>query len=813
MRLLRTVVFAAAALVAAATPRDAQSQDTAAVRQQLQQRGLTNADILSRIRQSGLSREQIRERLRQAGYDPTLADRYLDAATAPADTAGAAPSRFARPLEQPSGSLISALRRIGVLERSDSLAAPLPVRRDSARARARTARDSIDVFGRELFSASTTQFTPVMSGPVDPDYRLGPGDELTLILTGDVELAYTLTVTPEGYIVIPDVGQVLVAGLTLRALNDRLNDRLGRVYSGVSTGTTSFDVSMGRLRRHLVYLIGEVDMPGAYQVSGGATVFNALYLAGGPGDNGSFRSIQVRRDNRVIREVDLYRYLLAGDKSGDIRLEQGDIVFVPVTGRRVTVTGNVRRPAIFELREGEGLREVIMFAGGVQAEAAVERIQIDRILPANQRQPGRERVLVDVPVAQVLSNVSVPLADGDRIRVFSITDERRNRLTITGDVHRPGDYEYRRGMTALELVSAAQGLLPTAYTPLAHIVRLDPADSTTMLVQVSFDPAAPNYAGRVALEDLDEIVVFGRTRLSNPQRVEIFGLVKNEGAFDFSAGMTVEDLVLLAGGFTEGALDKQAEVARRIRGENVTDTLAQLFRVPMRLNVQGTNGNRDEVNRQGFALQPGDQVFIRPLPGFNPLRTVEISGEVVYPGSYTIEAKTERISRLLRRAGGLLPDAYAPGFRLFRDGQAVGVNLPRALREPGGAHDLMLEPGDRLEIPRYDPTVLVTGAVGFESRVRYERGLDVDDYLERAGGVRDDGDARRVSVRYPNGELRTSRSFFGVRSYPDVQPGSTITVPTRPVAARRNLDEILTRSLTILSTLATIIVTVRAVRD
>jgi polysaccharide biosynthesis/export protein len=232
----------------------------------------------------------------------------------------------------------------------------------------------------------------------------------------------------------------------------------------------------------------------------------------------------------------------------------------------------------------------------------------------------------------------------------------------------------------------------------------------------------------------------------------------------------------------------------------------------LRLTVQGTNGNRDAANSQGFRLEPGDQVFVRPLPGFSPLRTIEINGEVVYPGSYTIESKAERISRAIRRAGGLSPDAYAQGFRLFRNGQAVGVNLPRALEKPGTAHDLVLEPGDRLEIPRYDPTVLVTGAVGFESRIRYERGLDVDDYLERAGGVRDDGDEKRVSVRYPNGELRTTRTVLGVRAYPDVQPGSTITVPVEKESNRRNLDEIFTRSLTILSTLATLIVAVNALK-
>ena len=804
-RLRPLAFFVITAAVTFGVTGSAHAQDTTTVRREIESRGLTTTDILARVRSSGMTREQIRERLRQLGYDPALADAYLAAAEAGADTVDAtgAPNRLIERLPVPTGNLVQALRRIGILSPADFLAAPVP---DSvARRTARPTRlrpDSIEIFGRELFSATTTQFQPVMTGPVDPGYRLGPGDELTLILTGDVELAYTLTVTPEGYVVIPDVGQVLVAGLTLEQLKNRLNERIGRVYSGVHAGTTAFDLSMGRLRRNLVYLIGEVDIPGSYAVGGGATVFNALYLAGGPGRNGSFRSIQVRRDNRVIREVDLYAYLMRGDKSGDIRLEQGDIIFVPVVDRRVTITGNVRRPGIFELKPNEGLRDALAFAGGVEADAAVERIQIDRILPAGQRQPGRERVLVDVPLAQVTGNTAVPLVDGDRIRVFAITSERRNRITITGDVHRPGDFEYRRGMTALEAVTAAQGLLPTAYTPVAHIVRLDPADSTRHLVRVSFDPAANNYAARVRLEDLDEIVVFGRTQLMNPQHVEIYGMVKNEGRYDYSEGMSAEDLVLRASGFREGALEHQAEVARRQKGAGISDTLATIYRVPIAISLDS-----DRRVVEGFPLLPGDQVFIRPRPGFSELKTVQLSGEFLHPGNYTIESKDERITHVIRRAGGLTRDAYADGFRLFRNGQAVGVDLPRALARPGSDEDLLLEPGDRLEVPRYDPTVLVTGAVGFESRVRYERGLDLDDYLARAGGVREDGDDDRVSVRYPNGELRSTRTRLGFRSTPRVEPGSTITVPKRAPATAHNLDAILTRTLTVLSTLATLAVT------
>lgn len=807
---------AALLILSAALPLEAQQRTTDRAQrdttEQMQQDRLTPAQraILQRIQQSGLSREQVRQRLRMAGYDPELADRYFDEMARP-DTAATASrlSRVTRPLPQPDGNLVNALRRIGILAQNDSLPGPDTLRLDTARLRARREAERSSepqIFGRELFAA-TTQFEPVIMGPVDPDYRLGPGDELTLIVTGDVESAYELQVTREGYIVIPDVGQVLVNGLTLDQLKGRLNDRLARVYSGVQVGTTQFDLTVGKLRSKLVYVIGEVELPGAYQIAGTGTVFSALYRAGGPARNGSFRSIEVRRNNRLVQRVDLYDYLLRGDKGGDIRLEQGDVVFVPIVGPQVTVVGSVRRPAIYELKATESLSDVMMFAGGVEAAAAIERVQVDRILPPGQRQPGRERVLVDVALSELRGPRRIPMMDGDRVRVSAISDVRRNRVAVTGDIQRPGEYEYRRGMTALGLIEAAQGLLPSAYTPVAHIVRTDPADSTTSLVRVSLDdPAAADYAGRVPLEDLDELIVFGRAQLAAPQFVEIFGHVKNPGTYPYSRGVTVQDLVLLAGGFVDDDASARAEVARKINEGTLSDTLASVYTVTLPM-AKG----EPAVNAAPFPLQQGDQVFIRRLPGTDPLSTVEIVGEIVYPGRYTLGSRQERVSDVVRRAGGLAPDAYAAGFRLFRNGNPVGVDLPRALSRPGSPDDMLIEPGDRMEIPRYDPTVLVTGAVQFESRVRWEKGLSVDDYLARAGGVREDGNEKRVSVRYPNGELRTPRRTLFVKTYPRVQPGSTITVPVRSEQAGTDWDRILTRSMTLLSTLATVVLTVRAV--
>jgi protein involved in polysaccharide export with SLBB domain len=770
-------------------------------------------EILRRIRESGLSREQMRQRLRAAGYDPALADRYFDE-LAPVDTTTVSNrhSRITQPLPQPSGNFVEALRRIGILALGDSLPVERRLDKDSlltAQRRNPEPRRSTDtqVFGRDLFAA-TTQFEAVTAGPVDPDYRFGPGDELTLLVTGDVEAAYDLQVTREGHIVVPDVGQVLVNGLTLSQVKARLNERLGRVYSGVQVGTTQVDLTVGRLRSKLVYVIGEVEVPGAYQVPGSATVFSALFRAGGPALSGSFRQVQIRRDNDVVRTVDLYDYLLKGDKAGDIRLEQGDVIFVPVVGSQVTVTGSVRRPAIYEIKGNESLVDAVAFAGGVEAQAAVERIQIDRILPPGQRQPGRERTLIDVALADLTQGRAISLIDGDRVRISTISDARRNRVAVTGDIHRPGEYEFRPGMTALDLIRAAQGLLPTAYTPIAHIVRLNPTDSTTAMIQVTLtDSSSTDYASRIVLNDLDELVVFSRARLANPRTIEIFGHVKNPGTYAFSDGMTIQDLVLLAGGFLEGADERQAEVARRA-GLELRDSLAVIRRVQIDLGMQ--SASKSSKDADDVELEHGDQVFVRRLPGYQPLSTVEIVGEVVYPGPYTVESRKERISDLIKRAGGLTPEGYADGFRLFRDGKPVAVNFTKVLEKPGRADDLFIEPGDRMEIPRIDPTVLVTGAVQFESRVRYEKGLSVQDYLSRAGGVREDGNAGRVSVRYANGELRTPGRVLWVKSYPKVEPGSTITVPIKATATGFNWDQFLGRTMTVLSTLATVVLTIRA---
>ncbi|SOD02908.1 protein involved in polysaccharide export, contains SLBB domain of the beta-grasp fold [bacterium JGI 053] len=780
----------------------------------------SEAQVVERLRASGLTREQVRARLQAMGRDPALADRYFDAiergTTAPAGAA--------------TGDVVGAMQSIGVLLRDSAgvqpradtvvpLTAPLGGPRVVG---------GLPIFGQDIFRVGTSQFQAVANGPVDPDYRLGPGDQLVAVLTGDVQLSYNLDVSREGTIVIPDVGQVEVAGLTLREVEDRLYERLGRVYSGVGRGegaSTQFGLSLGRLRSNQIFMIGEVTRPGAYQVSSVATVFNALYQARGPNDNGSFRRIEVRRGGRTIRVVDVYEYLLRGDSRDDIRLEQGDVIFVPLAGLQVGIQGSVRRAAIFELKEGEGMRDLLSFAGGLQAEASLARVQIDRVLPPEQRRPGVERALVDVDVRALLAGGAAPrLYDRDIVSVFAVTAERRNRVTVMGEVRRPGIYEWQPGQTLWGVIERAEGLGEDAYTARAHVYRYNPADGSRSLLRIPLYAATPGVRQDIQLSDRDSVVVFSRAALRNSQAVSIAGFVKHPGNYVLAEGMTARDLVLAAGGFVTGADESVAELARLPDPSRRGNVTSQVSYIPLGDRAVGAQSARPAVDDSGSSagragergagewvpgpgevrLQDGDVLFVRKSPGYEGHRFVAIGGEVAIPGDYALGSRQERLVDVIRRAGGTTPEAYLPGLRVSRGGKLVGTDYERALRRPNSRYNILLEPLDSITVPTYDPTVLVTGAVNFSSRVLYDPRLTLFDYVSRSGGFAPAADRGRVSVQYPDGERYTVQRRLLISSVPRVRPGSTVFVPTRPEGEKTNWGEIITRAVGLFSTAATL---------
>jgi len=787
-------------------PATGARQDTTALRAAAAAMDVrASASVMEGLKRSGMSRAQVRAGLQRMGHDPGLADPYFDALE----------GRGLAPESEPPRAMLDALASLGVpgIRKSDEL----PLR--SPWIEAGQPADSgghvlvadtstgPKLFGLDLFRRFTRQFESTSSGPVDPDYRLGPGDEVSLALTGEIEAAYAVEVSREGRIMVPEVGPVFVAGLTLSELEDRLHGPLGRRYSGLGRGAGApirLHVGLGRLRTSVVYVVGEAVRPGAYEISSVGTVLSALYRAGGPNERASFRAVEIRRGGEPVRSVDLYDYLLRGGTADDMRLRHGDVVFLPVTGARVTVEGAVRRPAIYEVLPSEDLGLVIGYAGGLSSQASTHRVQLDRILPPEQRRPGVDRALVDVSADGRVAGVPMTARDGDVVRVFEVAAERRNRVVVTGEVNRPGDYEWRPGLTLAELLERAQGAAERAYLARAHIFRLNPRDRTRRLIGIDLSD------GTTPILDRDSVVVYGAPQLAYAQTVVIDGFVKRPGRYDLARGMTLQDLVLAAGGFIDGAYAVEAELARMpVESDGSATMSVTKVRLGGRLDPNGGGLVEWAPDAREVRLAHGDHIYIRRSPEADALQTVRVAGEIEFPGTYVLAGNGERLSDLLKRAGGPTVAAEIAGGRLVRRGHLVATEMGSALRSPGGVADLPLLPGDSIFVPRADPTVLVTGAVGFESRIQHVPGAGLDYYVDRAGGYAQSADKGRTTVTQQNGEravvhLRTL--FFD--SKPDPGPGSTVFVPSKAATAGDgvNWDALLTRIVGVASAAATIII-------
>jgi protein involved in polysaccharide export with SLBB domain len=637
------------------------------LRRQIEQemgRSLTQDEVLSRLRASGLSPQQIRQEAERRGLDRGAFDLWLRALESPTGTVpeGTDPTPILQILGQPEpvGTRRQQVYTVQGWERWD----PGP-----------------PVFGRDLFRRATTQFAPLGLGPVPPNYRVGPGDELVLVITGEIELGYELTVNREGWIVVPDVGQIVVHGRTMEQVREVLMQRLSQVYSGIRRGqdaTTHFDVTLGRLRANEIFVVGEVERPSAYAVSGLGDVLTALYHAGGPTRSGSFRDIRVNRGGETVGRMDLYDYLVQGRTDGSVRLEQGDIVFVPVAERRVELSGAVVRPGIYEFRPGEDLRDVLRFAGGVEPQAELRRVQIERVLPIGERAPGRDRAILDVPVGRLddLTAEPIPLREGDRITVFAVLDEVENEVRVSGGVWRPGTFAVDEDTRIWDVLERAGGLLPDVVEGRAQIQRLQ-SDWTRRLIPV---PLRTDESGmpieNPRLEPRDEVFVYAARDLREDRQVSIGGWVREPGVFPFVDGMTVADLVLQAGGLRTGAYIEEAEVSRVVMAQERTESLTESFQVPLdsalvfdrsRSGDAGGPPSELSVSRAAFfELQNLDAVYVRRAPGFEPQEGVVLTGEVLFPGPYSISNRGERLLDLLGRAGGLTSEAYPEGFQLWR---------------------------------------------------------------------------------------------------------------------------------------------------
>lgn len=626
-----------------------------------------------------------------------------------------------------------------------------------------------DVFGTSLFSNTKLTFEPNLRIPTPMGYVLGPDDELVVDIFGNASYTYKLKVTPEGTVRIENLAPVLVSGLTIEQAQARIISRLRQAYAGLNQpgGGVYAQVSLGNIRTIRVTLTGEVRLPGTYSVPSLATAFNALYVAGGPSENGSFRSIQVLRANRVVRTIDLYDFLLRADQKDNILLQDGDVIRVPDYLARVELSGEVRRPMLYEIKRGESLRDVLQFAGGFTDRAYTASLTLRRNTP-------RERRVANITQDELATFIP---QSGDKITVGKILNRYENRVEVQGAVFRPGQYALEPGTsTVRELLQKADGLREDAFLNRGLIRREGPNLQTETL---SFDVGKllRGEAPDIPLRRQDLVLVPALRDLREKYTVTINGAINKAGEYDYADSMRVADLVVLAGGFSEAAIPTRIEVARRIKGDtthapNEQSVMIYRFDIDENLRLRAQDAR--------FVLKPFDVVYIRTDPRYEVQRQVIIAGEVRYPGPYAIRERSERITDLIERAGGLRPEAFLRAARFWRKTELVAVDLREILDHPDREANLLLRDGDSLIIPKKTELVRVQGAVLNPATVNFESGYSLRDYLSEAGGFTDKAIRRKLYVVYANGSVSRTRKVMFFNKFPRVEAGSTIIAPSRP---------------------------------
>jgi protein involved in polysaccharide export with SLBB domain len=686
------------------------------------------------------------------------------------------------------------------------------------------------IFGTELFSNKNLTFEPNLHMATPANYRLAANDELLIDVYGYSEVEHRLKVSPDGYIRIPNLGPVYVNGLTIEDARIRITKQLSTIYSGIRSGNTSVQISLGNIRSIRVLLIGEIMRPGTYTVPSLATVANALYVSGGPNENGSFRSIQVIRNGQPVATFDLYDFLIRGDLSNNVVLQDQDIVKVNPYKKRVELSGEIKRPAIFEAKENETLQNIIDFAGGYTDNSFKDIIRALRV-------NNKSREVVDVPADKV---ASFQLKSGDKFYVDSILTRYTNRVTVSGAVFHPGEYALDEGMTVADLIKKADGVQEVAALSRGMIRRLQ-ADFTPSIISFSLQDVLSGKQ-QILLQREDSVMIFSKLNLREEYQVKIVGEVNMPGYFIYGDSMQLEDLILLAGGLKDAASLKHVEISRRIRTGGIYDSTDSRMAITQQFDI---NPDLSGTAAGAYVLQPFDEVMIRKSPAYNEQANVQIDGEVVYPGSYAINTKKERISDVVRRAGGLRPGAYSEGavmlrktfinssdsvlllsklevfYNKLRDStdiermrgtverkeQLLGIQLDEILAHPGSKYDLYLEEGDVIKVPKKLQTVQMFGEVYFPKKVRFDKNYTFRDYVRGAGGFTGQALKRRSYIVYSNGEVKSTRKVLFFNSYPKAKPGAEIYVPAKRVKSGLSSGEAVGIA-SALASLALVIVTI-----
>ncbi len=682
-----------------------------------------------------------------------------------------------------------------------------------------------EIFGHRIFQNKDVAFEAVYNLPTPPNYQLGPGDEVAIDIWGASQTSIRETISPDGNIYVENLGPVHLSGLTVRQANNYLKQQFGQIYSGINSEdpNSNISLSLAQNRTIQVHVMGEVENPGTYTMSSFATIFNALYQAGGVNEVGTLREVKVYRGDKQVATYDVYDFILNGKSNTGIRLEDNDVVSVDAYKNLISITGNVKRPMYYEMLESESVANLLKYAGGFQGNAYKEDIRLIR-------NGKREREIYTLNADE---QQSFMLLDGDSISVDSIMSTFANMVEVKGAVYRPGQFQMDgRVNTVKQLIECAGGLKDDAFMNRAILNRRN-ANNTIENQAINLEQLMKGEVSDVTLKKNDVLLIPSIFDMQEVQTVTIFGEVAFPGVYQYADNMTVEDFIVNAGGLNEAASTARVDVARRVKDAmavTTSDTITMTYSFAL------SNGLLVEGN-PNFTLMPFDEVYVRKSPGYYKQENVVIEGEVLFDGTYALTKKNQRLSELIQIAGGLTPQAYPEGARLIRQmteeelqrldvtietalqgaknqedsvrirksmedqtTYPVGVELHKALENPGSDADITLRSGDRLIIPQFFNTVKMSGEVMYANTVAYQKGKRLSYYLDQAGGYSNNAKKSKVYIVYMNGTVaRANRTKSRL-----IQPGCEIVVPKKD-KERLKTTEILSLGSTSAS-LATVVI-------
>ena len=685
------------------------------------------------------------------------------------------------------------------------------------------------IFGYELFSSASLSFQPDLKIATPANYQLGPDDELQISVYGLQVFSTNVTVSAEGVINIPNVGEIQISGYTIEEARERIKSRMSPIYTSLRSGRSKLSINLGKIRSIHVTILGSAK-PGTYVISSLSTLFNALYLSGGPGLNGSFREIQILRQNKIERTIDLYNFLLSGNEIDNIRLRENDIIRIPVYKNRAEIAGEIKRPGIFEMLPGETLNDLLKFANGFTDSAYKASIKVIQLT-------DKEKKVKDIKQSGFSLYNPQP---ADFFQVSRILNRFENRVTISGAVFRPGVFEITPNLTVGQLIKNAEGLKEDAYSKRAQLIRLN-KDNTSEII--SFD-VAQVIEGRndILLNREDKVIITSIFDLKDEFVISIQGEVRHPGNYNFIDRISLKDLILQAGGFTDAAFPQRIEIARHIRRDTLTMNDVRLSEI-----IDVNDINDLSLNSQNIELKPSDVITVRRKPGYLSLSSVTINGQVQYPGPYVLAKRAERISDLLKRSGGLTPEAFPEGSflkRLNDKNNAAGNNaiivkkiqqqlkdstghieatlsesydqipldLSIIMANPSSDMDFILKSGDEIFIPRNDEEIKINGEVLYPTEAPYNRKNKFKDYISDAGGFSDNASKNKVYVLYRNGKAAKTNHFLFIRHYPIIKPGSQIIVPVSKERRKGNTAETLGLASAIASMAGVIIAIIKLIK-